>query len=383
MVKNAIFQIHWFLGITAGLVLAVVGVTGAMLSFEHDILKAMNAGVMTVPVDGRTPLSPSELVARIARAEPGKPISTLTLSSEPGDSARVGFAPAPGAPPGPGGRPRGENRYADPYSGALLAQPRGEGFFRTTMQIHRWLAADAIGKQIVGASTLALVFFCLSGLYLRWPRKWWDGRKWLALHWRLTGRGFLRQLHVIVGTWVVLAYLLMSLTGLFWSYEWYRGGLYAVTGTPVPAQRSGPPAAQGARAAAAPAFDLAAAFAAFDAAVPARSALTLRLPTAPGQPLEFSYQDPQPPHERANNRLVLDAATLAVTAHERYGDKPVGQKIMASLLPLHSGSFFGTPGLVLFGLASLLMPLFTVTGWQLYLDRRAKKKRRRGAPARG
>lgn len=384
MVRNAIFQVHWFLGITAGLVLAVVGVTGAMLSFEHDLLKAMNAGVMTVPVEGRTPLAPAQLVARIARAEPGKVITSLTLSSEPGDSARVGFAPPPGAPPGPGSRPRGENRHVDPYSGALLPAPRGEGFFRTTMQIHRWLAADAVGKQIVGASTLALVFFCLSGLYLRWPRKWWDWRAWLQLHWRLKGRGFLRQLHVVVGTWVVLAYLLMSLTGLFWSYGWYREGLYVITGTPVPAQRGGPaPGGPGRHPeAASPTVDVAAAFAAFEAAVPARSTLTLRLPTSPGQALEFSYQDPEPAHERANNRLVLDAATLAVTAHERYDDKPAGQKIMASIFPLHSGGFFGLPGLVLFALASLLMPLFTITGWQLYLDRRAKKKRRRAAPAR-
>ena len=86
MVKNAIFQIHWFLGITAGLVLAVVGVTGAMLSFEHDLLKAMNAGVMTVPVQGRTPLPPAELVARIARAEPGTAVTSLTLSSAPGEA---------------------------------------------------------------------------------------------------------------------------------------------------------------------------------------------------------------------------------------------------------------------------------------------------------
>lgn len=397
MVKNAIFQIHWFLGITAGLVLAVVGVTGAMLSFEHDLLKAMNAGVMTVPVQGRTPLPPAELVARIARAEPGKAITSLTLSSAPGDSARVGFAPPPGAPPGPGGRPRGENRYVDPYTGALLAAPRGEGFFRTTMQIHRWLAADAVGKQIVGFSTLALVFFCLSGLYLRWPRKWWNWRAWLKMDWAQKGRSFLWHLHSIVGTWVVVAYLVMALTGLFWSYDWYRNGLYTITGTPVPAQRGGPPAVsetkpQGERAAPAdagprgapapsPALDLAAAFAAFDAAVPARSSLTLRLPTSPGQPLEFGYQDPDPPHERANNRLLLDAATLAVTGHERYYDKPAGQKIMASIFPLHSGSFFGLPGLVLFALASLAMPLFAITGWMLYLDRREKKRAVRAAAA--
>ncbi|WP_265468713.1 sulfite reductase subunit alpha [Arenimonas daejeonensis] len=66
-------------------------------------------------------------------------------------------------------------------------------------------------------------------------------------------------------------------------------------------------------------------------------------------------------------------------AHERYDDKPAGQKIMASIFPLHSGAFFGLPGLILFMIASLAMPLFAVTGWMLYLDRRRKKRETRAA----
>ncbi len=127
MFKNLIFQLHWLLGITAGLVLAVVGITGAMLSFEHDLLKAMNPGVMTVPAQARA-LSPAELLARIAVAEPGKTVQSLSLPGDPEESARVGFAPAADARPGPGGRVRGETRYVDPYTGQLLGQPKGEGF---------------------------------------------------------------------------------------------------------------------------------------------------------------------------------------------------------------------------------------------------------------
>ena len=399
MFKNLIFQLHWLLGITAGLVLAVVGVTGAMLSFEHDLLKALNPGVMTVAPQAST-LTPAELLARIAAAEPGKKVQSLSLPGDPEESARVGFAPAADAKPGPGGRVRGETRYVDPYTGKLLGQPRGEGFFRFTMQIHRWLAADAVGKQIVGASTLALIFFCVSGLYLRWPRKWLDWRAWLRLDWAQKGRSFLWHLHSIVGTWVLAAYLVMALTGLFWSYDWYRSGLYTITGTPVPAQRGGPGAGapprdeaqraergrgdaasrdpKGSESAAQP-FDIAAAFAAFETAVPDYSSVNLRFPNGPGQPVEFVYQDPDPAHERANNRVVFEPGTWAVKAHERYDDKPAGQKIMASIFPLHSGAFFGLPGLILFMVASLAMPLFAVTGWMLYLDRRRKKRETRAA----
>ena len=51
-VRNAIFQLHWFFGITAGIVLAVVGVTGGILSFEDELLKALNPGVLTVQARG-------------------------------------------------------------------------------------------------------------------------------------------------------------------------------------------------------------------------------------------------------------------------------------------------------------------------------------------
>ena len=91
MFKNLIFQLHWLLGITAGVVLAVVGFTGAMLSFEHDLLKAMNPGVMTVAPQARA-LTPAELLARISVAAPGKTIQSLSLAGDPDEEGSEGWA---------------------------------------------------------------------------------------------------------------------------------------------------------------------------------------------------------------------------------------------------------------------------------------------------
>ena len=93
MFKNAIFQLHWFFGITAGLVLAVVGVTGALLSFQQPLLKAFNPGVLSVRADGRTVLTPEELLARVQAAQPKRKPVSLTLSGDPSEPAKVGFAP--------------------------------------------------------------------------------------------------------------------------------------------------------------------------------------------------------------------------------------------------------------------------------------------------
>ena len=393
--REAVFQLHWLLGISAGLVLALVGATGAVLSFEDALLARINPGVLTVEPRGE-PLSLSALVLRIAEQRPGARIQSLTLSSDPRDAASVVFAPDADAATGPGGRARGERRQLDPYSGQLLAPPRGEGFFRATMQLHRWLAAGDTGKQVVAASTVALVYFCLSGLYLRWPRRRWRSlRAWLALDWRQRGRAFLWQLHAVAGTWVLLAYLVMALSGLWWSYGWYREGLQAWAGVEARRPAAIPPAAAPAHGADAAAgadrggdgFDPDRAWRAFIAAAPDWGSATLSWPS-PGGSAGVRYLERDAPHERAWNTLaVVPGAARGedrVEQHQRYADKPLRQKVVGSVFAVHRGSFFGgAVGVWIFLLASLAMPLFAVTGWMLYLKRRAQRRARalpRGEP---
>ncbi|GAB2622039.1 sulfite reductase flavoprotein subunit alpha [Novilysobacter erysipheiresistens] len=358
--RNAIFQLHWLFGITAGVVLALVGFTGGMLSFEDELLKALNPGVMTVEPRGAA-LSPEALVERVRAQRPDDAIASLQLSADPRDSAYVGFAAKDG------GR-RGERVHVDPYDGRVLPEPRYKEFFSVTMKLHRWLVADEVGKQIVGASTVILIFFCVSGLYLRWPRRWGSLRTWLGLDWRQKGRNFLWHLHSIVGTWVLVAYLVMSLTGLWWSYDWYRSAVNDWAGRDEQAQprentdRGTPPP-----------IDIAATWQAFNAVAPAWSNATLNWPDG-AEPIGFRYLDADPAHERARNELQLDRWSLEVVDHQRYDDGSWRQKIGASMFALHRGSFFGTTGVVVFMLASLLMPLFAITGWMLYLDRGRKQR---------
>src|SRR5690606_17643369 len=104
-------------------------------------------------------------------------------------------------------------------------------------------------------------------------------------------------------------------------------------------------------------LDADALWASFEAAAPAYSRATLRLPSRSGQLAEVTYQDPEPAHSRANNHFHLDTVTGTVSDHTRYSDQPLNARLMGSMLPLHSGEFFGLAGLLAMMLASLLMPL--------------------------
>jgi len=233
--RKALFQLHWIFGITVGIVLAIVGATGALLSFEQQIVASLAREDRQVEANGRAPLAPAELIARVAGDEPQKHITGLNIVREPAETVRVTFAPR-------------EQRYVDPYTGALLPAASGgaEAFFRNVRQLHRWLMLGElgdrdIGRQIVGASTLVLIFMALTGLYLRWPRGPAARRlkTWLVPDFRLKGRAFLWNLHSVIGTWVLPVYLVIALTGLQWSDEWYRDGLYSIAGVERPAGGEG------------------------------------------------------------------------------------------------------------------------------------------------
>ncbi|OAI92941.1 PepSY domain-containing protein [Pseudomonas putida] len=381
MLKKTLFQLHWFFGITAGLVLALMGITGAAYSFQDEILRAINPQVLKVQVREGGVLAPAELVRRVEESE-GKKVSMIWVETKSDAAARIFFTPPPG-------ERRGQLRYVDPYTGAFQGDVVGQDFFNLMLNLHRFLTLGDTGRQITGACTLILVFFCLSGLYLRWPRQALNWRTWLTLDWAKKGRAFNWDLHAVFGTWCLLFYLLFALTGLFWSYEWYREGLSRLLADKPPAGQQqqkregrgghrGPPKADPN----APALvvDYDAIWASLQkAAGPGLTAYNLRLPAAGGQPATLFYLLDDAAHERALNTLTIDPANGQVKRQEVYNDKSFKAQLLTSIYALHVGSYWGLPGRIILTIASLGMPLFFVTGWLLYLDRRRKKRQIRAA----
>jgi sulfite reductase (NADPH) flavoprotein alpha-component len=370
VLKKTLFQLHWFFGITAGLVLALMGITGAAVSFQDEILRALNPATLSVEKREAGVLPPAELVRKLEATE-GKTVSMLWVESESGNAARVFFTPPPG-------ERRGQMRYFDPYTGDYMGDAVGQDVLGFTLQLHRFLAMGETGRNITGVCTLLLVFFCLSGLYLRWPRQVANWRAWLTLDWRKKGRSFNWDLHSVFGTWCLLFYLFSALTGLYWSYDWYSKGLTQLLSDAPQNERMrkrGPPPAGSA-----PVANYDAIWSSIYAnAGPDLSAYNIRMPAIAGQPATIYYLLKSSPHDRALNQINLDPATGEVKSHDQYASKTLGSQLLTSIYALHTGSYFGLTGRIILTVSSLLMPLFFITGWLLYLDRRRKKRQVRDA----
>ena len=365
MTRRILFQIHWFLGITAGLVLALMGVTGAMMSFEDEIMAALSPGVVTLAPSPLPRLSPDQIIAAASYQRGGARVTQVVIERDPTLAAEVTFAP-------PKGVRRGTHMFVDPRTGVLLGPATGEAFFRTVMDLHRWLALpggpNGIGRQITGFAALSLIFFALSGLYLRWPRRALDWRSWLVLDLRKTGRNLYRTLHAVIGGWLVVFYLLSALTGLTWSYDWYkRGATYVLTGKIGKDDgRRGEPSGT--------ARPLATAWARFVASEGNHfDRVAITVPTG-DKPVVMRMLPRGARFDRMTDELRFDATTGALVKAERYAKRGPGATLAANFYALHTGAFFGIAGRILRFVSSLTMPLFTITGLLLYFARRRSKR---------
>ena len=102
---------------------------------------------------------------------------------------------------------------------------------------------------------------------------------------------------------------------------------------------------------------------------------TVKLPPK-GTLYSFSYLDDKSNHFRESNTLELDTNAWQLIKHDRFEDKPLNEQLIRSMLPLHTGEYFGIIGQIGMFLASALMALFTITGFMLYINRHKKKKKK-------
>jgi uncharacterized iron-regulated membrane protein len=380
-VKAALLQAHSIIGVALSLVLTLMGLTGAVMSFEDDIEARLNADMMRVEPRTTPMLTPDALIARLqATGDLGK-VSALTIASDTSAAVHVRFAGGDD-----GARP--SSIYADPYDARVLGTPRGEEFFANIRKLHRWLLlpgdAKGYGRPITGAAAVGLLLLLISGLVLRWPHRASSLKTWLKPNLTLRGRGTLRSLHAIAGTWVLLVYLVMTLTGLWYSFDWYRSGATWLLSRPsnvaAPIQPRSPRSAAPADAkpSATKPLVLERAWSTFLQEQGSRFALAqLTLPAGADTVVRVRSWARGVSHEGARDEFRIDASSGRLVSAQIYADKTTGERVLSNILDIHRGAIFGWPGKLLFMIVAALMPLFMVTGLMLYLSRRKHQRSRR------
>lgn len=361
--RKVIFWMHLISGATAGIVIFMMCVTGALLSFERQIIEFAERDAKQVSAsNGSEAISPQAVLAKVREAKPEAKPSAISRTNEPDAAWAVNLG-------------REGQLYIDPYSGAILGE--GNRSVRTVMSElrnwHRYVALSGdtrpVGKAITGASNLLFLFLAISGIYIWFPRNLqWSAVKqvmWFRRGLRGKARNF--NWHNTIGFWTSLFLIVFTVTAAVISYQWASNLLYTITGNEVPPQQrqeGGGPAAD-------KPYEYPSnvnlAWAAAEHQSPTWRSISLRLPIEKESAV-FTIDEGIYWNIFGRSTLTSDM-NGGVTKWEPYGDQNSGRQLRSWFRFTHTGESFGIVGQIIGFIACVGGAFLVWTGFSLALRR--------------
>ncbi|WP_127845783.1 PepSY-associated TM helix domain-containing protein [Psychroflexus aestuariivivens] len=374
--------LHLWLGLFSGIIVFIVSITGCIYVFEKEIKDAMEPWRF-VEVKNQDFVPPTQLLDTAKVYMPNSEPSGLTYSNKEG-AAAVGF----------NSFENGERHFTavfmNPYTGEFIKKQQimGSGnfdFFRLIIDGHRalWLPYD-IGRPIVGVATLIFVFLIISGLVMWWPKNLKKGnrKKSFSIKWKGNFKRVNYDLHNVLGFYSLLFALVIGITGLVWSFEWFEDSLYYVTsgGEEHPGHHH-------------PHSDISKSYLVEDDTISALDRawyktlakednfqgmyLSPNLKDKDDAIEIVAYQDHGSFYNK--NEYFYDQYTLEEFEVEgaKYEEASFADQLVSLNYDIHIGAVWGLPGKILAFLVSLICASLPVTGFLVWWNKKKKGKKRK------
>ena len=353
--RTVVLKLHRFVGLTAGLVLVFTALTGILIAYRPKLEPIVNRELLTVPACGaRVPL---DVLLRNARAaHPAGDLDYIRVTAGEVGAARMPAVQVRIAVRGAEGvRPTQDDLYFNPCDGRYLGQrERYDGVLATIEKLHRWRFVQG-GNVVTGTCALLLVATAIGGLYMWWP----PGRRTLRSAATFDPRLKGRDRHRVVGLYVAAIVTSSALTGLPQAFDWYRDGIYKLTGSPLPPKHPKSRVVPGV-----PRLAMEAYWRRARELDPDPAEALLHIPSNPADPVEIFMVARDAPHVNARTMLFLDAYTSEVLYRKPYAESSLGHKLYFWTLSWHMGQVGGVfgPLIVMTGALGLLYLAWTGIG---------------------
>jgi len=356
-------RLHLWLGLSSGIVVFIVAVTGCIFAFQDEIQDFVYDW-RKVPVEERQFVAPSLLFEKTETLLPGSSADYVIYYGK--DRPAYVYVAVDETP-----------YYANfnPYSGeALHVQNLDNDFFKIIENLHMYLLLpQEIGKQIVGISTLVFILMLCTGIILWWPKKKKQLGDHLKVRWNARWRRVNYDLHRTAGIYAAIIALILSVTGLGIAYEWMHESFYVIGNlgqeypeehkdqdiTEIPAEVA-PEAINKALYTTVKKFTEHQMFFVWNLGVE-NAILTGAYPTS----LIYDHQ----------SNMSFHPKTGKILSSSLYGDKSPGLQLQEMTYSLHTGQYFGLFGKFLAFLGSLFVAGLPVSGFLIWWGRRNKTKK--------
>lgn len=362
-------KLHKWLSIPVGIIITIVCLTGAILVFQDEILELSNPSHYFIKETKETPIPLEELIPMVNAQLDSNTVASVQISHDPGRTYRMtlteGFR---------------FTAFVNQYTGEVTGIYKfRESPFYTVMTLHRWLmdGSRTWGKYTVGISTLIFVFILISGFIVWMPRRLNKSR--FKIQMKKGKKRLFYDLHNVLGAYACLVLLICALTGMMWSFEWYRNSVFKIFGAEVQ-QTQGHGGGRGGRGGAGRG----------DQQKEKRD-----INYAGWQKAANTLKESNPDYEyvrvqdgtgavhlkssvtsRATNQYKFDKRTGDITETTLFKDQAGTIKVWAWVYSLHVGNYWGIWSKIFTCIFALIGASLPITGYYIFFVKRKKKVRK-------
>ncbi len=365
--KKIVGLVHLWLGLSSGVIVLFLGITGCMLAFEHEIRSITESYAKVKPQD-KPYLPPSVLKATAEKHLDGHTANGIEYPGK-GKAAVASYYDESNY----------KLIYLNPYNGEILkVKNMNRDFFRILVNGHfyLWLPPN-IGQPIVASATLIFLVMLITGLILWWPKNKAARKQRFSVKWNAKWRRVNYDLHNVLGFYMTWVAIFIAITGLVWGFQWFAKSVYWVSSGGKSMVEHKHPVSdttkikEGINVA-----DYI--WAEHKPHVANDESLGIYFPATNTDPVEVGvnhrpgtyYNTDYYHYDQYTAKELPATGSYAGT----FKDAAVADKIVRMNYDIHVGAVLGLPGKIMAFCASLIAASLPVTGFYIWWGRRKKKK---------
>ncbi len=354
---------HLYLGIIAGAIIAIVGITGSILTFRDEIDAAMNPKLFKV-MSEKPRLSLVDAYLLFHKAHPETTVNYLYKPDYKTPYSPYIFYDYAAE----------KQVFVSPFDGSLCGKRLYEsGFINVVTDIHTSLLIPTVGTYIVGIASLILVILTISGLRLWIPKEWKHLKEVLTVKRGASGKRQNYDWHNVLGFYSAPVVTVLALTGFCISfYLPIVAIVFSLSG-------KNPKVV-------ADIYGMKSTYTKTAVALPLQRIVEVGKQTFPGgEPMGIAL----PGDSSGSYRLDISTKSSSMTGRremvlvDQYSGKVlatskefpnVAQGLLSWMQPLHYGTFGGMPTRILALLGGLIPTALFVTGFVIWWPRWKKQR---------
>lgn len=215
--KKKIRFIHKWLGLTSGLIVFIISVTGCIFCFQDEIKDITRKEWRLVESKNQLYISPTVLEQKSKKIIPNSTPSLIAYHGKNRTAVVYSYT-----------KTDQYFLYFNPYTGRYLKKENlAEDFFIIVEHIHMYLLLpDYVGKHIISGATIIFIILLISGIIQWWPKRKSDLKRSFSIKWSAKWKRVNYDWHNTTGLYISLLTLIIAITGLCFSYEWVADGIY-------------------------------------------------------------------------------------------------------------------------------------------------------------